>query len=230
MQYANFLCLTDMLYFGLGVQSIVMYVIIRAKIDTATVSANNRPTERISQLVDHFFHPLVSKTKSYVKDTTNFLNPNYKNTYTPTSRCAVDTNITNLEGISACQKHLNNHLQATNQLDALPHLAPLMHLLDSVLTKNNFDFNEKHYLQIGGTAMGTRIAPSLPNLFMAEFEEKHVYPYPTKPKDGLLYIDDIFIIIWEHGQLAPDSFLEQLKSCHESIKFTEEHSLLTTYS
>ena len=38
------------------------------------VSANGCPTERISQLVDHFLNPLSSLHQSYIKDTTHFLN------------------------------------------------------------------------------------------------------------------------------------------------------------
>ena len=40
-----------------------------------------------------------------------------------------------------------------------------------VLTMNNFEFNGEHYLQVGGSAMGTRLAPSYANLFM-DFEDK----------------------------------------------------------
>ena len=36
-------------------------------------SANGSPTEKISQLVDHFLNPPTTQQKSYVKDTTNFL-------------------------------------------------------------------------------------------------------------------------------------------------------------
>ena len=44
-------------------------------------------------------------------------------------------------------------------------------LLWQVLTKNNFQFNGKNYLQVSGTAMGTRVTPTYANLFMADFEE-----------------------------------------------------------
>ena len=194
------------------------------------VSANNSPTERISELADHFLQPLVSNTTSYVRDTTDFLNKiSEVNDLLPgTILCTVDvtslyTNIPNDEGIAACRKHLHAYRQENNMTHAAPHTASIVKLLELVLSKNNFDFNNKHYLQVGGTAMGTRVAPSFANLFMAEFEEKHVYTYPTKPSLWLRYIDDIFLI-WEHGQEALDTFLEYLNSCHETIKFTAEHS------
>ena len=194
------------------------------------VSANSSPTERISQLVDHFLQPLVASTRSYVKDTTDFLNKieSVTGTAPGTILCTVDvtslyTNIPNPEGISACRKHLNAHRRTSECQDQSLHSDSLMHLLEYVLTKNNFDFNDKHYLQVGGTAMGTRVAPSFANLFMAEFEERFVYNYPTQASLWLRYIDDIFLI-WEHGQDALDSFLAHLNSCHDTIKFTAEFS------
>ena len=36
----------------------------------------------------------------------------------------------------------------------------------------NFSFNNEHYLQKHGTAMGTRMAPSYANLFMGKFEQQ----------------------------------------------------------
>ena len=194
------------------------------------VSANNSPTERISQLVDYFLQPLVASTASYVKDTTDFINKieAVSDLMPGTILCTIDvtslyTNIPNQEGITACCKHLNAHRRSAVGEDQSPHSSSLMRLLEYVLTKNNFDFNDKHYLQVGGTAMGTKVAPSFANLFMAEFEEQHVYNYPIKASLWLRYIDDIFLI-WEHGQEALDSLLEHLNTCHETIKFTVEHS------
>jgi len=194
------------------------------------VSACNSPTERISKLVDHFLQPLVPLTKSFVRDTTDFLNKtiNVGNLKPGTILCTIDvtslyTNIPNDEGIAACRKQLHAYRQNNPSTATMPHTMSLMRLLETVLTKNNFDFNGKHYLQVGGTAMGTKLAPSFANLFMANFEEKHVYPYPTKASLWLRFIDDIFII-WEHGQTALDVFLDHLNSCHETIKFTAEHS------
>ena len=77
------------------------------------VSANNSPTERISEFVDYFLKPLVKTTKSFVKDTTDFINK--IEALPPLSEnailCTVDvtslyTNIPNNEGILACAKQL----------------------------------------------------------------------------------------------------------------------------
>jgi peptide-methionine (R)-S-oxide reductase len=88
---------------------------------------------------------------------------------------------------------------------------------------NNFDFNNKHYLQVGGTAMGTRVAPSFANIFMADFETKWVYTHHLQPTIWLRYIDDIFMI-WNHNRKNLDEFITLLNTCHSSIKFTAEIS------
>ena len=45
----------------------------------------------------------------------------------------------------------------------------------------SFSFNGDHYLQIGGTAMGTATAPNYANLFMDRFETKALANWPLKP-------------------------------------------------
>jgi len=191
------------------------------------VSANNSPTEKISQLADHFLKPIVQTTKSYVKDTTDFINKVEQIPHLPdgTILATIDvtslyTNIPHDEGIQACERFLNLHRANSEQ----PSNTNIIQLLDCVLKMNNFDFNGKHYLQVGGTAMGTKVAPSLANLFMAYFEDKFVYTYPFQPTIWLRYIDDIFLI-WEHGNEKFEVFLNHLNTCHQTIKFTSEVSL-----
>jgi hypothetical protein len=190
------------------------------------VSANNSPTEKISELADFFLKPLVQTTKSYVKDTTDFINKieTVPALSTDTLLCTIDvtslyTNIPNKEGIEACKRILDLHRSP----DDKPSNENIIHLLEYVLYMNNFDFNGKHYLQVGGTAMGTRVAPSFANIFMADFESKWVYTYPKQPTIWLRYIDDIFLI-WDHGREELDNFIHHLNSCHNTIKFTAEIS------
>ncbi len=64
-------------------------------------------------------------------------------------------------------------------------------LLRVVLTENYFQFADQMYHQKQGTAMGTAVAPSYANLFMADLEEKLLTGYPTSPIMWKRYIDDI---------------------------------------
>ena len=94
----------------------------------------------------------------------------------------------------------------------------LIELLTMVLKKNNFEFNNLHYLQVGGTAMGTRLAPSYANLFMDHFERHHVYTYHTQPLLWKRYIDDIFIL-WHRDVTELQDFIDNLNQCLPSINF-----------
>jgi hypothetical protein len=85
-----------------------------------------------------------------------------------------------------------------------------------VLKKNNFQFNNKNFLQVSGTAMGTKCTPSFANLFMADFEEHHVYTHTTQPLFWGQFIDDI-IAIFTHTKDEVQSFVQDLNSCHTTF-------------
>ena len=90
-----------------------------------------------------------------------------------------------------------------------------------ILTMNNFEFENNHYLQLHGTAVGTKMAPAYANLFMGDLEQKISAQSPLKP--WWRYIDDIFMI-WLHGEEKLNGFINLLNSSHETIKFTHEVS------
>ena len=45
-------------------------------------------------------------------------------------------------------------------------------LLKNVFEMNNFEFCNEHFLQVGETTMGMRVAPLYANLFMSDLEDK----------------------------------------------------------
>ena len=189
------------------------------------VSANNCPTENISAFVDHFLNPMVKEQRSYIKDTTDFINKvencDPKGDYIIGSLdvTSLYTNIPNSEGIKSIEKILNSSRNRTEK----PSNESLTKLLELVLTRNNFQFNGENYLQIGGTAMGTKVAPTYANLFMSRLETKILTDYAPKPSIWYRYIDDIFFI-WEHGEKSLERWLEYINSYHNTIKFTAEWS------
>ena len=123
-------------------------------------------------------------------------------------------------GIQAAKEALNKFRPQTG---LKPTNESLNGLLELVLTKNNFQFNNQHYLQIKGCAMGTRVAPSFANTHMGKFEDDHVYTYHLQPFIYLRYLDDIFLI-WQHGLEELNKFVDHLNSRMESMKFTMEVS------
>ena len=163
------------------------------------VSSNSHPTERISQFVDYHLQPLVHKLPSFVKDTNDFLNKLLTIGNLPADSLLVTldvsslyTNIPHNEGINAC-----DHFLRTRPHNNIP-TGTLCDLIRMILTMNNFSFNDNHYLQIHGTAMGTKMAPSFANLFLGTFEANALKNAPFNPHTWFRYIDDIFMI-WTEG-------------------------------
>ena len=59
---------------------------------------------------------------------------------------------------------------------------------------NSFQFPGKNYLQMHGTAMGTKMAVTFPNIFMGKVESQILERNAIKPLAWKRYIDDIFSI------------------------------------
>ena len=185
------------------------------------VSSNGAPTEKISAFVDHYLRPLVTNIPSYLKDTTDFLRRLQDLPPLPTDTLLVtldlSTSIPHSEGIEACREALDT------REDQSPPTADLCHLIETILTKNNFYFNDSHYLHIQGTAMGTKMAPSYANLLMGKLEQDLLAKSPQQPHTWWRFIDDVFML-WTHGVPHLEAFLEHINHYHHSIKFGAEWS------
>ena len=97
----------------------------------------------------------------------------------------------------------------------------LIQLLDINLTKNDFVFNGQYYLQIKGTAMGKKFAPSYANIFMANWEEEVFPKCPIKPFYYLRYLDDIWGL-WTGSREEFQDFFDILNTHDPSIKLKKE--------
>ena len=130
---------------------------------------------------------------------------------------ALYTNIPHQDGIEKVLRFLRRNRASKSEL------VLVSNLLEHILKKNYFTFNNETYLQISGTAMGTRCAPNYAIIFMAELEEEFLSQTPMKPRIWLRFIDDIFMV-WSHGEDELQKMLNELNNFHPTIKFTEEHS------
>ncbi|XP_054272548.1 uncharacterized protein LOC128992830 [Macrosteles quadrilineatus] len=178
------------------------------------VSGCGSLTERISSYVDAYLQPLVQNLASYIKDSNDFLQklnnvrqPLPANTLMATiDVTSLYTNIPHVHGLTATENYLQNRPKGS-----LPTTSFITQLIKFILEKNYFQFQDKHFLQIKGTAMGTRMAPSYANLYMGNYEEKFLSSREHLPICWFRYIDDIFII-WTHGEESLRKFLEDLNS------------------
>lgn len=189
------------------------------------VSSVGSVTEPLSHYVDLKLQSFLPKIKSYVKDTTDFLNKIRSVNVSPESTLVtmdvtgLYTNIPHRGGIEAIGKFLSDNGSDDDDTDS----DDIQKMVDFILKHNYFEFDGKFYLQKQGTAMGTKMAPAYANVYMAVLEEEFLERSEYKPSLYVRYIDDIFMI-WEHGDEKLKAFHEAFNSQTETIKFTMEHS------
>ncbi len=191
------------------------------------VSGCGGPTEKISQLIDYHLQPHVPKIDSYIRDSGHLITMLEK--LKLPANCTLATidvkalylNIPHSDGIRAVNNRLYYNNKDSDDIPIPP--STMSDLLKIVLTRNYFQFADKMYHQIQGTAMGTKMAPAYANIFMAELEEKLLNDYTKKPILWKRYIDDI-LCIWPGPPSEIQTFINYLNSAHDTIKFTHECS------
>ena len=167
--------------------------------------------------VEHYLNPLSTKHPSYIKDTYHFIDT-IKAITVPKDAILfsidIDSLYTNIEtraGLEAVKIMFQKYPDSTRPEK------DLLELLEINLTQNDFEFNNKYYLQIKGTAMGKKFAPSYANIYMAVWEETALEKCRLKPTHYFRFLDDIFGI-WPHGEEYFGEFIDTLNSHHRSIK------------
>ena len=130
------------------------------------------------------------------------------------------SNIPHKEGIKCMKEALDK------RSDQSVSIGFLITLLTLVLTLNIFKFDVKLFLQIIGTAKGTKVAPTYANIFMAKYDiliqklgTKFIHFFKR-------YIDDIFMI-WTGTEEEFLDFFKTLNEMHPTIKFTHSYNLTT---
>lgn len=174
-----------------------------------------------AEYLDYYLNPLSVHHPSYVKDTYNFIDivKNIKISsdffFFSMDVEALYTNIPIKAGID-CVKQIFTEYPDPKRPDE-----ELLKLLEINLTRNDFMFNDKFYLQIKGTAMGKKFAPAYANIFMAHWEKKALANCNKKPEQYLRYLDDIWGI-WSGTEAEFDEFVKILNAQDSSIRLSVE--------
>lgn len=186
------------------------------------ISGCGGPTVQLSQYADSLLKPLLQNIPSYVHNTTDFLKRIFSlNHNLPTGIILITidvkslyTNIPNDEGIKACISMLEDYNHDDSQTEHITEI------LSIILNQNYFTFNNEYFLQIHGTAMGTPMAPTYANIFMAVLEKELLLNAPNGliPLEWIRFIDDVFAI-WTHGIETLNKFLDYINLIHPTIKF-----------
>ena len=114
------------------------------------------------------------------------------------------------DGIAACRKIWEQ------RTDQEPPTECLVEMLTLVLKNKKITFDGNHYLQINGTAMGTKMAPSYANIFMGDPEERLLFSSLKQPLSWFRFIDDVDMK-WIHSDKEVDKFFEHANSIHPSM-------------
>ena len=124
------------------------------------VSSVDSSTEKILMMLDLILQPQVLLTKSYIRDTPDFLRKledveiNQDCWIIALNMSSLYTNVPQHESF----EEMKYYFEWSDSGIPTKYLSKLLEL---VLQCNNFQFNKKHYLQINGTAIGTRVAPHM---------------------------------------------------------------------
>ncbi|XP_056419578.1 protein LEG1 homolog [Hyla sarda] len=92
------------------------------------------------------------------------------------------------------------------------------------MENNTFLFDDVWYRQIGGVAMGTPVACTLANLYVAAFEYRHIFtannPFLRAVRCYLRFVDDVFIA-WDGTERDFEDFVKSLNETNEmNLRFT----------
>ena len=180
------------------------------------------PTEQISMYLDLILQPIVASLPSYIKDTNHALTLLSDYSF---PLCSPDRFLFTLDVVS-----LYTSIPHTDGLVAMKHflskdsrklpINTLLRLCELVLSLNSFSFNNDHYQQTSGVAMGTRMGPSFACLFMGHFEEQVRRQYTgVMPDFYRRFIDDCLgLATCSRSELQV--FIDFVSNFHPSIKFT----------
>ena len=97
----------------------------------------------------------------------------------------------------------------------------LVKMAEFALTNNYFEFGQKVFHQISGTATSTKFTLPYACIFMDKFKTNFLKTQKLQPFVCFRYIDYVFFIS-THGKERLENFMKELNSSSDHIKFTFE--------
>ena len=195
------------------------------------ISGSGSITEAISHYVQDQIKDISKRHPSYLEDTPDFLRflkdigdlPDGAILAT-VDVSALYSNIQREDAVEAVRKALETRVDKTVPASFI------LELLDLVLKYNVFKFDRQLFLQLIGTAMGTRAAPNIADIFMSYLDIDIIEAAKKYSVNGVSplvcykrFLDDIFMVwLGTHAQLH--SFHRDINKIKSSIKFTMEHT------
>ncbi|XP_072017043.1 uncharacterized protein [Amphiura filiformis] len=104
----------------------------------------------------------------------------------------------------------------------IPDMKYMAELLRLVLYRNSFEFNDEYFLQTSGVPMGQSSSGSICNLVVHELENK-ILQSTTHIHTLYRYMDDT-LVFWTGSLEDLQTFVQQVNTFHDTLKFTYEDS------
>ncbi|XP_078506462.1 uncharacterized protein LOC144765749 [Lissotriton helveticus] len=183
--------------------------------------------EPLSTFVDYFLRPIVQKMPTYLQDTKDVLRVLPEIDYDIERDLLVSFDVESLytsipqdETLEVVTSILRDSICET--ITPVPFI---MALATIAMKMNFFKYEDKLFLQISGTSMGSVFAPSLANLYVHQFEQQRVLtptnPFHTSIRWWKRYIDDV-LVVWRGTVDSVNEFHQWLNSRNQFLKFTME--------
>uniref|UniRef100_A0A803JWW8 Reverse transcriptase domain-containing protein n=1 Tax=Xenopus tropicalis TaxID=8364 RepID=A0A803JWW8_XENTR len=161
--------------------------------------------------VDIHLQEILPSLKPSLTDTTEFQN-RLNDVVLPTGAfllCSLDvkdlfTSIPHKEGIECTRQYLTETKLHSYKINFI------CDLLEMVLTRNDFKFNDDYYMKLQGCAMGANMAPAYANIFMDNFERSYIFSntkYHSFIQGYMRYVDDTFFLWTGTQELLTDFFI-----------------------
>ena len=192
------------------------------------VSGRGHATEGIAELAEGELATHIEMQPSYVKDTTDFINK-VKHVKLPVVSeikpilfcmdvSKLYPSVPRKEGLAACREALDSRHNPTIPTEEV------LEMIKLVLDNNNFSVgNSKHYIQVNGTAIGSKLGRNYACTYLGKWESELLASSELTPFLYLRYVDDIFGI-WLHGEDSLRKFHQMANSLHSQIKLDLRHS------
>lgn len=198
------------------------------------ISNIDHPTENISKFLHKTLLSTAKSAPTYIGNSQELINI-LKTTKTNQNSIIITADITSLYTnipTKTAIKHVttmyNQHnLKNKQKLKT----NTIMTLLNNCLNNNIFTFDNQHFLQINGTAMGTTMAPTYANCYLKSLEESWKQRHPQFQQYILLfkrYIDDL-ILIYDNSNNDLETFIKQLEKCYQPLEITIESGKKCNY-
>ena len=187
-------------------------------------------THRLSNFIDILLQPFSKRVKSYIKDTTDFLTKLPESTDPNATLVTFDveslyTNIPHTLGLDAIKYWLEKHPE---DIPSRINKNFILEGIKLILENNYFCFNNEFYLQVKGTAMGTKVAPIYATLVLSYLEEQlylrlerdfnHQFSQYIE-ENFKRFLDDCFILFTKSDNEL-EKLYQYLNNLHPSLKFT----------